>query len=40
VGGNVASIFVEGIDITDRHHSEDALRASEAHLRQNADLGV
>jgi PAS domain S-box-containing protein len=39
VGGNVASIFVEGIDITDRHHSEDALRASEAHLRQlNADL--
>jgi PAS domain S-box-containing protein len=39
VEGNVASIFVEGIDITDRHHSEDALRASEAHLRQlNADL--
>jgi PAS domain S-box-containing protein len=37
--GNVTSIFVEGVDITDRHHSEEALRASEARLRQlNADL--
>jgi PAS domain S-box-containing protein len=37
--GNVTSIFVEGIDITDRHRSEAALRASEARLRQlNADL--
>ena len=37
--GNVTSIFVEGIDITDRHHSEEALRASEARLRQlNVDL--
>jgi PAS domain S-box-containing protein len=37
--GNVTSIFVEGIDITDRHRSEEALRASEARLRQlNADL--
>src|SRR5271165_1810197 len=37
--GNVTSIFVEGADITDRHRSEEALRASEAHLRQmNADL--
>ena len=37
--GNVASIFVEGVDITDRHASEQALRNSEARLRQlNADL--
>jgi PAS domain S-box-containing protein len=37
--GNVTSIFVEGIDITDRHRSEEALRASEARLRRlNADL--
>jgi PAS domain S-box-containing protein len=37
--GNVASIFVEGADNTDRHNSEEALRASEARLRQlNADL--
>ncbi len=39
VAGNVTSIFVDGIDITDRHRSEEALRASEARLRQlNADL--
>jgi PAS domain S-box-containing protein len=38
-GGNVTSIFVEGADITERHNSEEALRASEARLRQlNADL--
>ena len=37
--GAVATIFVQGIDITDRRRSEDALRASEARLRQlNADL--
>src|ERR1700722_5146616 len=37
--GNVTSIFVEGADITERHHSEEALRASEARLRHlNADL--
>jgi hypothetical protein len=37
--GKVVSIFVEGNDITDRRRSEEALRASEAHLRQlNADL--
>jgi hypothetical protein len=37
--GHVSSIFVEGVDITDRHRSEEALRASEARLRQlNADL--
>ena len=37
--GNVTSIFVEGADITERHNSEEALRASEARLRQlNADL--
>src|SRR5208282_2990138 len=37
--GNVTSIFVEGADITDRHRSEEALRASGARLRQlNADL--
>jgi PAS domain S-box-containing protein len=37
--GDVTSIFVEGVDITDRHNSEEALRASESRLRQlNADL--
>ena len=37
--GNVTSIFVEGVDITDRHTSEEALRNSEARLRElNADL--
>jgi PAS domain S-box-containing protein len=37
--GNVTSIFVEGSDITDRRATEDALRASEARLRElNADL--
>jgi PAS domain S-box-containing protein len=38
-GGNVTSIFVEGVDVTDRHLSEVALRKSEARLRElNADL--
>ena len=37
--GNVTSIFVEGVDITDRHASEQSLRQSEARLRElNADL--
>jgi PAS domain S-box-containing protein len=37
--GSVTSIFVEGVDITDRHRSEEALRVSETRLRQlNADL--
>jgi PAS domain S-box-containing protein len=37
--GNVTAIFVEGADITERHNSEEALRASEARLRQlNGDL--
>jgi PAS domain S-box-containing protein len=37
--GSVASIFVEGSDITERLATEDALRASEARLRElNADL--
>jgi PAS domain S-box-containing protein len=37
--GKVTSIFVEGVDITDRHRSEEAVRSSEARLRQlNADL--
>ncbi len=37
--GNVTSIFLEGVDITDRHQSEEALRVSEARLRQlNEDL--
>jgi PAS domain S-box-containing protein len=37
--GQVTSIFVEASDVTDRKHTEDALRASEAHLRQlNAEL--
>jgi len=37
--GHVTSIFVEGIDVTDRHRTEEALRTSEARLRQlNADF--
>jgi len=37
--GTVTSIFVEGTDITDRHISVEALRNSEARLRElNADL--
>ena len=37
--GNVTSIFVEGSDITERHATEEALRLSEARLRElNADL--
>ena len=37
--GHVVSIFVEGSDITERRATEDALRASEAQLRElNADL--
>src|SRR5580698_8695897 len=37
--GDITSIFVAGVDITDRHSSEEALRASESRLRQlNADL--
>jgi PAS domain S-box-containing protein len=37
--GAVTSIFVEGVDVTERHRSEEALRASEARLRKlNADL--
>jgi PAS domain S-box-containing protein len=37
--GNVTWIFVEGVDVTDRHISEEALRNSEARLRQlNLDL--
>jgi len=37
--GDVTSIFVEGIDTTAHHNSEEALRISEARLRQlNTDL--
>src|ERR1700684_1974197 len=37
--GNVTSIFVEGSDVTERHATEEALRESEARLRElNADL--
>src|SRR5580704_10585677 len=37
--GNVTSIFVEGVDITDRHRTEETLRVSETRLRQlNVDL--
>jgi PAS domain S-box-containing protein len=37
--GNVTSIFVEGADITERHRSEETLRATETRLRLlNADL--
>jgi PAS domain S-box-containing protein len=37
--GEVASIFVEGADITERHATEEALRLSESRLRElNADL--
>ena len=37
--GNVTSIFVEGVDTTERRGTEDALRASEAQLRElNASL--
>ena len=32
--GKVTSIFVEGSDVTERHATEDALRASEASLRE------
>jgi PAS domain S-box-containing protein len=35
----VFSIFVQGVDVTERHRKEEALRTSEARLRQlNADL--
>jgi PAS domain S-box-containing protein len=37
--GKVTSIFVEGSDVTERHATEDALRASETRLRElNTDL--
>ena len=37
--GKVSAIFVEGSDITERRATEDALRGSEARLRElNADL--
>jgi PAS domain S-box-containing protein len=37
--GKVTSIFVEGSDVTERHASEEALRTSEARLRElNSDL--
>ena len=32
--GNVTSIFVEGVGLTERHRTEEALRASEASLRE------
>jgi PAS domain S-box-containing protein len=35
----VVSIFVQGVDVTERHRKEEELRTSEARLRQlNADL--
>jgi PAS domain S-box-containing protein len=37
--GNIQSIFIEGADMTERRATEDALRASEARLRElNVDL--
>jgi PAS domain S-box-containing protein len=37
--GEVSTIFVEGLDITERHAMEEALRVSEVRLRQlNTDL--
>ena len=37
--GNIESIFIEGADMTERRATEDALRASEARLRElNVDL--
>ena len=37
--GEVASIFVQGSDMTERHATEEALRVSEARLRElNAEL--
>jgi hypothetical protein len=39
VSGNVTSIFVEGSDVSERRATEDALRSSEARLRElNLDL--
>jgi PAS domain S-box-containing protein len=37
--GNVTSIFVQGVDVTERHRTEEELRISETRLRQlNAEL--